>query len=208
MITDSEIADTWKRLAKTNIPPHKLEALRELFHAAKVRGSDPFVTVLIAHECRADAHAAEIRDAYASGKSGLTKDIEAMRAQIVTGIANKAGATIENAISRETKAMLIRWVLVAIVLVTITFVAVADFSYKAGEKSGFNNGVNITQVVESWAKTEEARTFYSHKRTIDSLLNCRRDRETSWAVKDGYCYPFAEFNNDGQRMVSGWPIPK
>lgn len=208
MISDTEIADTWKRLAKTNIPPHKLETLRELFDAAKVRGSDPFVTVLIAHECRATAHAAEIRDAYASGKSGLTKDIEAMRAEIVTGIANKAGATIENAISRETKAMLIRWVLGATVLVAITFVAVAAFSYKAGEKSGFNNGVNITQVVDGWVKTQEARTFYTYKKTIDSLLNCRRDRETSWEAKDGFCYPFAEHNEDGKRIVSGWPIPK
>lgn len=206
MISDQEIAEQWFLLSNETISKQKLDELRSLFQASKITSGDPFVTLLIAQESRSNAHANEIKNAYANGKTGLTENIEEVRMEVITAIAHNANTAIETSISRESKVKLIKWSLLATSLFAIILAVTGYFSYQSGEKSGFHMGVNQAQKNNSWASTEEAITFYIHRHTINKLLTCDIGN-FGWEIKDGVCLPFNRPNKNGETVIKGWAIP-
>lgn len=206
MISDQEIAEQWLSLCNETITNQKLDELRSLFQAAKITSGDPFVTLLIAQESRSNAHASEIKNAYANGKTGLTENIDEVRMEVITAIAHNANTAIETSISRESKVKLIKWSLLATSLFAILLAVTGYYSHQSGEKSGFHMGVNQAQQNNSWASTKEALTFYTHRHTINKLLTCDIGN-FGWVIEDGICYPFNRPNKHGETAIKGWVVP-
>lgn len=206
MISDQEIAEQWFLLCNQTITEQKLNDLRILFQAAKITTGDPFVTLLIAQECRSNAHASAIKNAYANGKAGLTKDVDKVRMEVLSAMAHNAGATIKDTISKESKVKLIKWTLLATSLFAIILTVTGYLSHQSGEKLGFHMGINHAEKIRSWGSTDEAFKFYMHRQTINKLLTCDTGN-FGWEIKDGVCYPFSRPNKNGETVIKGWAIP-
>lgn len=201
MISDKEIAKKWEQITGKEIPAEKLKRLRKICESIECDYSDPFFTLTVITETQGGYAASEIREAYASGQKGLTRDVQDLRLEVITAIARKASATIEDAITRETKAKLLQWTLIGVIVVSALFTSVGYFVYKQGFDSGYINGVGEVHYANEWVKLPEGIQAYKNRFAIKRLLDC--DLGRNWEIKDGACFPFEE---DGK--VAGWPIQK